>query len=259
MRRYALTAFGCLVLGVCLWQVAPGQKTTTVAPPPVPQGTGDDVVVGPAAKSEEVVAVDEAAFRSQSMTNLKQLAIAIYNYIDDHKHFPPAVVLGPDGKTPHSWRIEILPFLHAEGKQLYDQYNLNEPWDSDNNKKVLLQMPAVFRSPQDNEKSFHTSYFAVTGPQTMFADAKGTRFEQVTDGLANTVMLVETKADIPWTKPADVEVDADKELPKLGGWAVGGFVVGLANGDAKFLSNKTHEDFLRGVFSKAGGEPVGFP
>jgi hypothetical protein len=218
----------------------------------------DDIVVAPVAKSRDIVDADEAAFRSQSMTNVRQLALAIYDYIDIHKHFPPAVVLGPDAKTPHSWRIEILPYLHVGGKELYDRYKLNEPWDSENNKRVLLQMPAVFRSPKDNEKSFHTSYFAVTGPQTMFADEKGTRFEQVTDGLACTIMLVETKADVPWTKPEDVVVDAGKDLPKLGGWAIGGFIVGIANGDAKFISDVTHEEFLRKAFYKADGESLEF-
>ena len=57
----------------------------------------------------------EAATASNSMNNLKQLAIAMMAYQDQHGHLPPAVVMGPDGKTPHSWRVEVLPYLeHAE-------------------------------------------------------------------------------------------------------------------------------------------------
>ncbi len=49
-----------------------------------------------------------------SKNHLKQLALAMHNYHDVYHHFPPAVVIGPDGKTPHSWRVELLPFLEGE-------------------------------------------------------------------------------------------------------------------------------------------------
>ena len=187
---------------------------------------------------------------------MKQLAFALHNYDSSRSHIPPAVVLGPDAKTPHSWRLRYLPYLGVEGQQLYKQYKLDEPWDSDNNKKILLQMPSVFRSPNDNEKSFHAAYFAVTGPQTIFDGDNGTKFQQVTDGTSNTIMLVEAKRDIPWTKPEDIPVDADKPLPKLGGWTEGRFNAALADGSVRTFSNKLEETTLRALFTKAGGEPV---
>ena len=67
----------------------------------------------------------------------------MHNYHDTHGQFPPAVVVGPDSKTPHSWRVELLPFLDQDA--LFKEYRLNEPWDSEANKKVLAQSPAVFR------------------------------------------------------------------------------------------------------------------
>ena len=73
---------------------------------------------------------------------LQQIVLGLYGYEFAHEHFPPAVVIGPDGKTPHSWRVEILPYLHR--KDLFEQYRLDEPWDSPANKKVLDQIPDVF-------------------------------------------------------------------------------------------------------------------
>ena len=35
----------------------------------------------------------------------------MHNFHDVHKHFPPAVIYGPDGKPWHSWRVLILPFV----------------------------------------------------------------------------------------------------------------------------------------------------
>src|SRR5262249_51353981 len=52
-----------------------------------------------------------AARRTQSMNNLKQLALAMHNYADVNQSLPPAVLYGPDGKTPYSWRVAILPYL----------------------------------------------------------------------------------------------------------------------------------------------------
>ena len=42
--------------------------------------------------------------RLKSLTNLRQLMLAMHNYADAHGRFPPAVRNGLDGKTPHSWR-----------------------------------------------------------------------------------------------------------------------------------------------------------
>jgi beta-lactamase regulating signal transducer with metallopeptidase domain len=56
---------------------------------------------------------------------LKQLALAMYNYDDKNQHCPTAIVMGPDGKTSHSWRVELLPYLGQQA--LYQQYRLDEP------------------------------------------------------------------------------------------------------------------------------------
>src|SRR5580704_13849218 len=39
----------------------------------------------------------------QSQNRHKQLVLAMHNYHDVYGHFPPAVLVGSDGKTPHSW------------------------------------------------------------------------------------------------------------------------------------------------------------
>ncbi len=109
------------------------------------------------------------------MNRLKQLVLAMHNYHDVYKHFPPAAVMGPDGKTPHSWRVELLPLL--EGEALYREYQMNEPWDSPANKKVLDKMPAVFRSPFDDPKSTKSGYYVFTGPGTiLLTEEKGPPF-----------------------------------------------------------------------------------
>ncbi len=148
---------------------------------------------------------------------LRQIALAMHKYHDAHGHLPPAVVIGPDGKTPHSWRVELLPFLGlgVEGDQ-YQGYKLDEPWDSEHNKTVINRMPSVYGHDAD---STNAAYFVFTGPGTAFGEKKGLRFADVKDGMPQTLMIVEAKRDIPWTKPEDIPFyDPAAPLPKLGGY-----------------------------------------
>jgi hypothetical protein len=204
-----------------------------------------------------VTAARSAARRAQSMNNLKQLMLAMHNYLDAHKRFPAAAMIGPDGKTPHSWGIELLPYLGQES--LYKQYKMDEPWDSENNKRVLEQMPAVFRHPAATPNSKDASYFAVTGEMTLFPGDKALGFADVRDGLSNTIALVEAQRPIPWTKPEDIAYDPAKPLPKLGGYQPQNLIAAFADGSVRAVSQSLDERVLRALFTRSGGETVQLP
>ncbi|MBN73509.1 MAG: hypothetical protein CME32_30000 [Gimesia sp.] len=218
----------------------------------------------------------KAALRMESFNNLKRLVLAMHLYHSKYKHFPPAVVIGPDGKTPHSWRVALLPFLDQE--KLYKEYRLNEPWDSEHNKQVLAKMPTVFKNPVDNRPGHLTSYLAVTGPNTVFGKSTrpaggagiemstepfatsglaggggveskaepvaGVRMREITDGTSNTIAIVEARREIPWTKPEDISFDG-KTVPELGGFYSGGFCVGLCDGAARYLPDTLNPETLK--------------
>lgn len=200
----------------------------------------------------------EAASRAQSMNNMKQLALAMHMYAADHKdHFPPAVVMGPDGKTPHSWRIEILPYL--EQQNLYHAYKMNEPWDSPDNKKISETRVATFGLGDDEGKN-HSDYYVLTGKGTVFSGKEGMKVQDITGGTSNTILIVEAKRDIPWTKPEDIEFDPDKAPPKLGGHFAGGFIAAFADGSVRFINDNTDARVLKaligpGADAKAGLDP----
>ncbi|HEX7378526.1 MAG TPA: M56 family metallopeptidase [Pirellulales bacterium] len=206
-----------------------------------------------------VTAARRAAQRSQAMNNIKQIMIAMHNFYDVNGHFPPPVVLGPDGKTPHSWRVAILPYL--EQMELHKQYKINEPWDSPDNKKVLAQMPAVFRDPAADAATLETSYFALVGTETAFGPkgGNGTKFPEITDGTSNTIAIVEAKRAVPWTKPEDIDYDAGKPLPRLSGLHDGGFLTGFCDGSVHFIADTIDPQMLRAVITRAGGERISLP
>jgi hypothetical protein len=207
--------------------------------------------------SPAIQSAREAARRAQSQNNLKQIMLAMHNYADVNKHFPAAVVIGPDGKTPHSWRIEVLPYLDQPA--LYQQYKMDEPWDSENNKKVLAKMPAVFRHAGDDPASTNASYFAITGETTIFPGTQGSEFRDILDGMSNTIAVVEAQREIPWTKPEDIAYDPAKPLPKLGGHEPGVFTAGFGDGVVRKIAQNIDEKTLRAMFTRAGGELVQLP
>ena len=77
----------------------------------------------------------DAGHRAQSMNNMKQIVLAAINYEETYGHFPAAYIADEKtGKPLLSWRVAILPFL--EENALYKQFHLDEPWDSEHNKKL---------------------------------------------------------------------------------------------------------------------------
>ena len=196
----------------------------------------------------------EAARRTQSSNNLKQIGLAFHNYHDTYKKFPGSTNLGPDGKTVHSWRVAILPFL--EQKKLYEEYNLNEPWDSENNKKILDQMPQVYRNPSANNTDNSPNYFGLTGPSAGLGEGSGESIRTFIDGTSNTILIVGAKREIPWTKPEDIAFDPEKDLPKFGGYHPGGFQVVLADGSVRFLATAINKDTLKALLTRNGKEVI---
>ena len=169
---------------------------------------------------------------STGLENLRKIGIALHRYHADHGCFPPPVLTGPDGRTQYSWRVAALPYLGPGEKVLFAQYRRNEPWDSEVNQRILAQMPDVYRAPSASAARHETSYFALTGPTTMFIGKEGVSISEVSDRVAMALMVVETKRAVPWTTPVDIAYDAQGPLPEFGGFHEGGFNGLMATGEA---------------------------
>src|SRR5262245_47846928 len=65
--------------------------------------------------------------------NMDRIGRAICTYMREHaeKRTPPCAIYSKDGRPLLSWRVLILPYLDEEG--LFNQFDLTEPWDSENN------------------------------------------------------------------------------------------------------------------------------
>jgi RNA polymerase sigma-70 factor (ECF subfamily) len=205
-----------------------------------------------AAKEEKAV---EAANKVRSQNNLRQIANAMHNYHGNNSHLPPAAVLSQDGKPLLSWRVLLLPYLEQDA--VFGQFKLDEPWDSDHNKKLLATMPKVYAPPGVKTKEpFTTFYQAFTGKGTVFDNPKGNRFIDITDGTSFTILLAEAGEAVPWTKPEDLPYDKDKPLPKLGGLFPDGFHIALCDGSTRFVKKKFNETVMRLLIQRNDGQVV---
>jgi hypothetical protein len=201
-----------------------------------------------------LMATRKAADRSQSVNNLNQIVMAFHQFESVHKKFPhPTKSPDPSHTHPVSWRVMILPFM--EQKALYNLYRFDEPWDGPNNSKLLSMVPIQYRHPEVPVGSTNTPYLAITGEEAMFQPSKDTPLSGVRDGLANTIMIVESNSAVPWTKPEDLAYASDQPLPALGGFSEEGFHAAFGDGSVRFISKTIAESVLRALMTARGGEP----
>ena len=116
--------------------------------------------------------------------------------------------------------------------------------------------PPQRHGPGDDRDGVYSSYFVLTGPETIFDGSTGAGFADITDGMSNTVLVVEAKRDIPWTKPEDISFDGNLRLADLGGFGRDGANVAFADGSVRFISTFVNPTQLNAMITKAGGEAL---
>ena len=197
--------------------------------------------------------------------NLKQIGLALHNYYDTYKSFPPAFVLGPDGKPWHSWRVLILPFL--EEQLLFEKYRFDEPWNGPNNSKRLAKRPEAFacRSHDGviNVSKWQTSYVAVIGPETVWPGTTTIQNEEIADGTSNTAFVVEVReAGIPWMAPDDLSFEEASHSPTAtigrhpGSLHTGGAHILLGDGTVRFVNSELNPEIWKALWTRDGGETI---
>ena len=135
-------------------------------------------------------------------------------------------------------------------------------------------MPKIYAAPGTEPDKGLTYYRSFTGPGTplnpqpgrafdvppKFGNmARGLPFTQITDGTSNTLLLVEARDPVPWTKPDELAYDPAKPAPKLGGVFEAGANVAMCDGSTRFLSKSIDEKTLRGAITANGGEIIQIP
>ena len=210
-------------------------------------------IAAPAAKpKEEKLEPPTAEQFATSKLNLQQIGIGFHNFASTNHDTLPRNVRSKDNKPLLSWRVELLP--HLEEEELYKQFKLDEPWDSENNKKLIDKMPKIYAPIRVRAEKGLTYYQS-------FMDKKGLLLTNsfdignIPDGTSNTFAVAESAKPVIWTKPSDLEFDG-KNMPVLGGMFDGKFHALLYDGSVNRYRKGLRADLLRKLIDPADGEVV---
>lgn len=207
---------------------------------------GDRVTVRPAASPEVATLLAaattdarQASTRITLQNRAKQIALAMHGYLDREQTFPTPASLSPEGRPLLSWRVQLLPFLGDEGRQLHAQFRLDQPWDSEHNRQLIEAIPEVFQVPGSTLPRGRTCWAVPTSEGTLFAGGRGRGVREVIDGTSRTILFVEVADEHApiWTAPDDIAPTAEDPARGLGGRGGPGFVASLADGAAIFFAS----------------------
>jgi len=185
--------------------------------------------------------------------------LAVANYHDAYRSYPPAVTYDAAGKPAHSWRILVLPFL--EQRELYEAYSFAEPWNGPNNSKLATRMPQLFAfaGTYESGNSISTNFVAVAGDETVWPGGNGMVQSDIGDGPSNTIQFAEYNGPaIHWMSPEVLKfatmsfvlgdpagIDSQYLAP----------AVSMADGAVQRLSTEISPAELRAMCTANGHEP----
>ena len=175
------------------------------------------------------------------------LAEAFRNYSQDHSTLPVndfSDYLDADGNPLLSWRVRLLPYFNQS--ELYDQFHLDEPWDSPHNLPLMQRMPDIFRDFDDPWDSTTTRIRELVSDSTEYPfHARGGKVP-LSAVSGETILVVEAGEEkaVPWTKPGRLNHDPSDLVAALG--EVGNFIrVALADGSVEQRSVDPSKPFFR--------------
>ena len=184
----------------------------------------------------------EAARRMLCSGRTNQLTLAFLLYHEQHGHFPPAYTVDENGNPLHSWRVLILPYME-QGK-LYEQIRLDEPWDSEHNRRFHNIQLGIFQCPSRNRNvwglRYNCDYSVIIGTDTVFPGAKVVSLDDIATP-SDTILFVERMVPVNWMDPNhEIRFDAASEGINRHPFGIGsehsrGVNAGFAEGGYRFL------------------------
>jgi hypothetical protein len=226
-----------------------------------------------------VQASREAARRTQSRNNIKQIVLALHNYHDTNNGFPagthPNKNLKPEKRL--SWFVDILPYVELQS--VHQQIDLDKAWDDPANRQAVMTPIKLFLNPSAPQKksTYPVTHYVglaglgaegptlpVTSPKAgCFAYDRMTRISDIADGTSNTAIVGEiSKDEGSWAAGGRPTIRPLTARPYingpdgLGGAHPGGCFFGMADGSVRFISDKVDPKLMEAIVTINGGEIV---
>jgi Tfp pilus assembly protein PilE len=211
----------------------------------------------------------EAARRSQCRNNLKQVGLALHNYLDAHRRFPPVSVL-PMGRTfePYSAHARLLPYIEQTNLANLIDWNISSEFTT--NPQAAKTRVAIYMCPSEvNDRArqtptlihyplnyaFNEGTWFIYDPSTgnvgdgAFHPNRAFDAASFTDGLSNTLAASEVKAYQPnlWDtgNPSTLGVAPPANPAALSPYFGGTFD---SNGHTEWVEGDVHESGFTTTF-----------
>ena len=200
-----------------------------------------------------------AARKTVDSNSIRQICISSHNYNDTYRQLPPTNGQQQQTGNGLSWRVHLLPFIDEQ--QLYDQFRMDEPWDSPHNLSLLPLMPRCYQSVSI-QTPLEEGYTLFQRPMGEFAfdlgNGRRRKLQSILDGTSNTIMivLVDPSESVPWTKPDDYHFDPNDPRRGLAVNARGEHLVGLADGSVRTIPQQVNDKTVAALMTADGGEVI---
>jgi Protein of unknown function (DUF1559) len=206
--------------------------------------------------------VISAGERVTASNKLKQIGLGANNFELDQYCYPSNSV-DASGRKLLSWRVHLLPYVNEQA--LYNQFNLDEPWDSPQNKALLNRMPDVYASKGFPAGQSMTQIRGFQSPGSVFAApmrfnknavqpprySGGSKLSDVRDGLSNTIMCIYATTPVEWTKPSDLDSISLNQFLEFDG----SYMFQTMDGSVRTFKKQDYNDqtFRSGIHMGDGG------
>ncbi|MDA1231452.1 MAG: DUF1559 domain-containing protein, partial [Planctomycetota bacterium] len=198
----------------------------------------------------------QAARKTQSKNNLKQLGLAFHNYHDVYSLMPLGADVQADGTAKHGWYTRLIPYVEAS--DLYTRINLNIAWDHPVNDVLFKQVIPYMIIPGVDQRDSADGYgllHYMANPNAMHRNHCISP-DDMSTGTANNWLCGEVAGNYqPWGYPFNwrpLNAPLNSGPNSYGAWPDGGHLC-LADGSVKFFSNATDATLLT---SLANAPPV---
>ncbi len=210
----------------------------------------------------------EAARRTQCRNNLKQIGLALHNYLDAMRVFPPTMCVGTGDGGEWSLPARILPYVEQgniynsiDFLRDYNQTSPVFPFGVKATRVEILQCPS---DPNDRQRvtaagvpeHYPLCYTANLGTWFVFDPATGrigdgafgpnsrTGPRDFTDGMSNTLCFAEVRAFTPYARNASsglaANLPAPANVPEVCNYVSGASQFQAESGHTEWADGRAH-------------------
>jgi hypothetical protein len=205
--------------------------------------------------------IRDAASRTQSLYNLKQIGIATHFCNDAKGAMPAGVITDAHGRMLHGWQTGLLPYIEQEA--LYQQIRLDLPWSHAANAKPLQTAIRTFLQPQvrdhANADGYALSHYA-GNVRVLGGDMARRIPADFPDGLSTTLLAGEAAGNFkPWGHPAnwrDPALGLNKTPDGFGSAGRQTVQFVMADASVRSISDTVSPTVLKALSTPDGGEKI---